>query len=347
MRAIMTSVTTNFSNLPNDCSLIVFSLATRQNPAELEKLGLVCREWQALQARDPLWEPVFNQHVEHLTYDIDLSSAKTFAAKAKLLSQTRLSDFLTIIQDGVKKTGHKNELMKDFNKLGTKYCIDKYDLTDLIKDLINKNYLESFAKLLLFKPKFDTNSIATDLFKFSQTAENRDHQFCLQLMIKLNYHLNRFFKTEIDSDPESIETFILAPLSGCLNEIKMTDYFQSGLSLDHHYELPTHKLPSRFIVKAVELFYSTGTFQVPRSFSLSQVSFKDEKLKKYIRQAPLSETDVENVFLGLLGNKETKLAARSKVPKSIDLSKIRQQVNALPIPKANAFSNALAKYDKA
>ncbi len=242
----------------------------------------------------------------------------------------------------------KNNVETELAILGSRRFLNEHDLTSLIIFLIDSKNLESIAKLLLFKPKIDAGKILTRLTVEKTNPSSlhvaNDYIFIAQLMVKLGYKETSYVTRSL------ITSNILTSFSQLkVNGLKLSDYVANG-----NFFLPVASIDLIFLdimKKCYQLFYSTGTFASPTHPNDSDpVSFSDEKLQKHIRKGPFSEDDLKELILDLLTkvgfNLDEIYPERDSLKEGTLLSQFRQLVDTLPLPKPNALSKALAKYDQ-
>ncbi len=351
-----------FSILPADCKLRIFSQAAEGAAAELGKTALVCKEWRLLQMEKEnntlLWEPVFNRCVADLTYDIDHASATTYEQKAKLINKTRLDDFIKAFKKCIILNKELDKKTRDFDlsESNHRYYLKEYDMTLLIQNLVGTRRIDCLsvaAQLILFRAKFNANAVAKSLYAEILNYIKTNHLFCLFLMIKLKHDLSQFFQeaTEKNANTLLLKLFTYPLKTNSFNGIKMSDYLASG------YSLNVEKLGLKFepfpciLMSYFEDCYSTGQFQIPFYYYFENDAFvnDNEKLTKYIRKTPVSENDLKEFILDVLIHEEKNpmfYPAKGASPEGTALDRFRHMVFSSPIPRPNAFSEALAALDQ-
>ncbi len=327
-------------------------MATENHPARLGTLACVCKAWNALMSDDYLWKPIFDQCMANLTYDMDLSSAKTLRDKVILIDQTKLHDFFkTLLEcNGVLK---EDKWIKPTDFIKAKYYLNEYDFTDLIIQLILRDLVDTVAKLILFKPKFNATRVAHHLFSTSFIKSSEMYVFCIHLMVKLRYNLNSFFKGNV----KWVDRLISFQFKNCnINGIKISDYITVGLDCNQagKESLLCKMLPE------LEFFYLLGpwanlivaSFQSPQPNLTGQLS--DEKFARHVRKDPFSENDLKEFILDMLIQEKANpviYPAKGTFPGGNAISQFRHVVNEMvnnhTIPASNAFSQALAAFDEA
>jgi hypothetical protein len=292
---------------------------------EVSKIALVCTKWRDLQQTKDLWTSVFKQFSEHLKYHVDLSLCMGDVDKIKVYVKS-LKEFKTLFGECQRKavmgpnSFHKNMPVMEFSAYltGASRTSPMY-ITQLIKKLISEGHLETFAKLLLFRPIFDANKIAAELFK-SVILSSSDHSFCFQMMIKSHYDLSEFFK-EIASDGGGMELvrqnvygneIIRQLFLGQIDGLDVSDYLKSGCDLsaferntddlETNCSLFMHALiipvpgyyAGKFVDGAIEKYLNTNRL------TFSRLSFTDEKLMAIKKKHPLSEKELKQLMHDLV-----------------------------------------------
>ncbi len=354
----MSSVGNYFLILPSDCNLKIFYNACENKPENLGTLRSVCTAWNGLlmDNHSPLWKLIFDRYVQDLTYDIDHSSAITSKDKVELFNKTRLNNFETILSECIKKTNGKCIKQEDLKKAGARHYLDKQDLTEIIQMLVSKGNLELFAKLLLFKPKFNASAVASNMkinCMRTNMALEYDSFFCLQMMVKFNYNLSEFFNNTCEENPGFIKSCMMSSVtSKLIVGIKITDYMKSGCNFTAASTDTHEPIEIDVICQELRPYYQTGQFHPSRNMAReagsSPVSFSDKKLQKHICKDPILEEDWKNIILDILTQAEFNdhiYPAIGAINAGTVISMIRQYEAAM-IPRPNALSKALAEYDQ-
>jgi hypothetical protein len=323
----------NFSVFPADCQLPVFSEAANLQGCniyttlrEFSKIALVCKKWLELQEGDDLWEPILNRFFGRVKYDIDLSSSDRYIDKVKLVVKN-LKEFKFAFWSCQRHAGTgPNAFYKDMPIIEFEYFLIGAPnfITESIVRLIPKGNLEPVAKLLLFKPVFDADQVASQLFQFV-LGSDCNYSFCFQMLIKSHMDLSAFFESTLFSSDggdnlvwgeegvipvkrEMIWQVFLRQVDG----LGLSDYLECGFNLSA-LEKNTDDVSSNYSVFVEFLLiamhgYQSGTFSeglIEETWSKSHpafapCSFTDKKLMEMKSKYPISEREVGQIFRDLI-----------------------------------------------